>query len=155
MKTPATLAIIALAASTLAAHAKSVTLAEVPPAVQETIKANVRGATIEEIDVLTVDGRTLYVSEVDLPGDRDLDVHVSAEGQLIKTKEDIVITEAPAAVQDAVKKLEAEGGKLDDIDKEVAAGKATYHVDINRDKVADLDVVLAEDGSVISRQEEQ
>lgn len=155
MKMPATLAVLALASTAFSAQAKSVKLEEVPAAVQETIKANVRSATIEGIDVITVDGRTLYVSEVDLPGDKDLDIHVGAEGQLIKTKEDIAITEAPAAVQDAVKKLETEGGKLEDIDKEVASGKSTYHVDIDRDKAADLDVVLAEDGSVISRQEEQ
>ena len=51
---------------------------------------------------------------------------------MIKTREDAALSDAPDAVQDAVKKLVPAGGKVDDVDKEIAAGKVTYHVEIDR-----------------------
>lgn len=150
-----TLIAIALAATACTVHAGDVKLETLPAAVQETIRSNARGATVSDIDVLVVDGRTLYVSEVDLPGDKDLDIHVSAEGKLLKTSEDVELSEVPAPVREGIKKLEAGGGTVEDIDKEVADGKTTYHLDLDRTNAPDLDVILAEDGSVISQVEDR
>lgn len=153
MKTPTTLVIAALTASAITVWADDLKLENCPPAVQETIRANARDGKVDDVDTVTIEGKTLYVAEVNLANGKDLDVHVGSDGKLIKTTEDIQLSETPAAVQEAVKKLEAEGGRLDDIDKNVANGKITYEVDIDRSNAPDLDIVLDESGSVISRKE--
>jgi hypothetical protein len=104
--------------------------------------------------LITIEGRALYVAEVDLKGDKDLKLHVGSDGKLIKTREDAALSDAPDAVQDAVKKLVPAGGKVDDVDKEIATGKVTYDVEIDRPNAADLDVVVADDGTVIRRTED-
>ena len=146
--------VLAFAGTALSLQAKEMKLEECPAIVQETIRANARDGKIEEVDFLAIEDRTLYVAEINLAGGKDLKVHVTGDGKLAKTSEDAVLTEAPSAVQEAAKKLVPEGGKIDDVDKEVAAGKTTYEVDIDRPKAADLKVVLAEDGSIVRQTEE-
>lgn len=154
MKTPKTLIVLAFVGTALSLHAEEIKLEAAPAVVQETIRANARDGKIEEIDFLAIEDRTLYVAEINLAGGKDLKVHVSGDGKLVKTSEDAVLTDAPAAVQEAAKKLVPEGGKIEDVDKEVAAGKTTYEVDIERPNAGDLKVVLAEDGSVVKQTEE-
>lgn len=134
---------------------KDVALADCPAAVQEVIRSNSRSGKIDDVKMITVDGRSMYVAEVDLPGDRDLKLHISGAGALLKVREDIPQSEAPAAVLEAAKKLVPEGGKIDDIDKETAGGKVTYEVEIDRPKTADLKVVFNADGSIVSQREER
>ena len=154
MKTLQTLILAALAGSTLNLRADDMKLEQCPAAVQDTIRANARDGRIDDINLITIEGRALYVAEVDLKGDKDLKLHVGSDGKLIKTREDAVLGDAPDAVQDAVKKLMPAGGKVDDVDKETATGKITYHVEIDRPNAADLDVVVADDGTVIRRTED-
>lgn len=135
--------------------AKDVLLADCPAAVQEIIRTNSRSGKIDDVKLITVDGRSMYVAEVDLPGDRDLKIHVSGTGALLKIREEIPQSEAPAAVLEAAKKLVPPGGKIDDVDKETSDGKVTYEVEIDRPKAADLKVVFQADGSILSQREER
>lgn len=135
------------------AGAKDVKLADCPPAVRATIEGNKRDGRIDEVDRYLIEGKTLYVAEVDLPGDRDLKIHVGADGGLLKTREDIALAEIPAAVNRVVTDKLADG-KVDDVDKEIAGKTVTYHVEIDRKADADLKLVLAEDGKVLSETEE-
>ena len=141
MKTLEALILIALAGSTLNLKADDIKLERCPAAVQDTIRANARDGRIDDINAITIEDRALYVVEVDLKDDKDLKLHVGSDGKLIKTREDAALSDAPDAVQDAVKKLVPAGGKVDDVDKEIAAGKVTYHVEIDRPNAADLDAV--------------
>lgn len=135
--------------------AKDVPLSSVPAAVQEIIRSNSRSGKIDDVKQITVEGRTLYVAEVDLPGDRDLKIHVSGTGSLLKTREDIPFSEAPAPVQEAAKKLVPQGGKVDDVDKETANGKVTYEVEIDRPNAKDLKVLFSAEGAILSQREER
>jgi hypothetical protein len=93
------------------------------------------------------------VAEIDLPGKRDdLKVLVGSDGKLIKTREEIDLADAPTAVREAAAKLVPAGGELDDgVFREVTDGKATYSVEIDRPKIPDLDVLIAEDGTLINQ----
>ncbi|MGA7391741.1 MAG: hypothetical protein WBL40_10000 [Terrimicrobiaceae bacterium] len=121
MKTLEALILIALADSTLNLRADDIKLEQCPAAVQDTIRANARDGRIDDINLITIEDRTLYVVEVDLKGGKDLKLHVGSDGKQIKTREDAALSDAPDAVQDAVKKLVPAGGKVDDVDKEIAA----------------------------------
>ena len=103
---------------------------------------------------LTIDGKTLYVAAVDLADDLDLKIHVSSTGTLIKTREDMRFADVPANVQEAAKKLVPAGGKVDEVDKEVADGKVTYEIEIVRPNAPELEVVFGSDGAIISQKED-
>lgn len=147
---------ITLIALTGFAHAGSreVRLTECPAAVQATINANLRDGTIDEIESYAVENRSLYVAEVELPNGRDLKIHVAADGKLVKTREDSVLSESPPAVQKVVEGMLANGGRVDDVDKEIAGKSVTFHIEIERPGAPDLQVALSNDGKIISEKEE-
>lgn len=125
-------------------------LSDCPQAVQATVQANTRGGQIDEVDFISIDGKDIYIAEIDLPRDRDLKVYVSGNGSLVKTREDTLVREAPAAVRSAVQGL----GAIDDVDKETTGQTVTYHVEIDRQGARDLDVVVAADGTILSQTED-
>ncbi len=153
MKTIAKIAALALVipAASAQTERRELRLEDCPQAVRATIEANARGGRVEEVDFIGIDGKEIYIAEVELPKDRDLKVYVSGSGSLAKTLEDITLAEAPEAVQKAAREL---GGAIDDVDKEIAAGKTSYHVEIDRHGEPDLDVVIAADGTILTRTEE-
>ncbi|QJE98014.1 hypothetical protein [Luteolibacter luteus] len=153
MKTIATISVLALATSFASAQTqrREIRLADCPQAVQSTIQSNARGGHIDEVDFISIDGKEIYIAEVDLPRDRDLKVYVSGNGTLSKTLEDIALREAPEAVRNAVQGL---GGTVDDVDKEIAGQVVTYHVEIERHGARDLDVVVSSDGTILSQTED-
>lgn len=143
-----------LSIASISAYADGINLKDCPAPVQQTVQANNRGGALDEIEVVTIENRSLYVADYDLPNDQSLKVHVDGDGKLLKTSEDVDVAELPAAVGAAAQKLVPAGGKLSDVDKEVADGKTTYLVEIDRPDASDLEVVLAEDGAVVSQKEE-
>ncbi len=149
LKTILATGILALAAPAYADN--DIRLDECPAAVQKTILDNARGGKIDEIDVIRIEGKTLYIAEVDLPRDRDLKIHVAGDGALIKTREDISLATVPEAVRDA---LESYGGKIDDLELETANGVATYHAEIDYNGQPDLEVTVAADGRVLREVED-
>lgn len=154
MKKTPTIALLALAGATFTLHAADLKLEDCPPAVQETIRAQARDGRIDDIDQITIENRTIYVAEVESAPDRDLDVHVAADGKLLKTREDADFAALPAPVQEAAKKLVPAGGSIDSVDKEVANGVTTYEVEIERPQAADLEVIFSESGAVVSQRED-
>ena len=156
MKSPKTLIVLGVLGTAFWLRADDdLELEECPTNVQETIQANARGGTVEEVSSITIDDLTLYWAEVDLPGRKgDLKILVGSDGKLIKTREEIALIDTPRAVWETAEKLVPDGGELDDVDKEVTDGKATYSVQIDRPKAQDLDVLIAEDGTLISQRED-
>ncbi|HEY1084011.1 MAG TPA: hypothetical protein VGE29_17240 [Prosthecobacter sp.] len=137
-----------------AARAEDISLASCPVPVQETIQKNLHGGVLDEVKFISVAGRILYVAEVDLPGGRDLKVHVGRDGGLIKTREEITLAEVPAAVVTAAQKLVPEGGKIDDVDRETANGTVTYRIEIDRPLTRELKLHFAADGTVLNQRED-
>ena len=135
------------------ANAAEVRLADCPPAVQATIQQNSRDGRLDEIESYSIQGKALYVAEVELAGDRDLKIHVAADGTLVKTREDATLAEVPAAVRTAVEgKLN--GGVADDVDKETAGSTVTYHVEIDRKGAPDTNLTIDSAGKILSESEE-
>ena len=146
--------LLAVALPALPAVAGKIPLASCPPAVRETIRENSQGGKIDKIKRIRIEGRTLYVAEVDLPNDRELKIYIAGDGGLIKTRQEIALADAPAPVRDAARKLAAAGGRLDDVDREVADGKTSYRIEIDRRHRPDLKIVVAEDGAILSQKED-
>lgn len=147
--------ILSVALLTLACHAGAaeIRLADCPAAVRATIQQNSRGGHIDEVESHGIEGRTLYVAEVDLPGGRDLKIHVAADGALLKTREDSAIAEVPEAVRKAVE-ARLGGGIADDVDKETGGTVVTWHVEIDRKGAKDLELVIDSAGKILSETED-
>ena len=148
-------ALIALACTTALSSAqmerREVHLDECPQPVQATVNANASGGHIEEVDVIHIEGKTIYIAEIEQSRHRDLKVYVSGNGALLKTREELFLREVPEPVRTAAQGI---GGTVDDIEKETRGETVTYHVEIDRPGEADLDVVLAANGAILSQTEE-
>lgn len=148
-----TLVVVAILNASIA-RADEIALSACPPVVQETIRKELKGGTLDEVKHLSIEGRSLYIAQVELSGDRDLRIHVGSDGRLLKTREEITLLEAPVAVQETVKRLQPTGSRIDDVDREVTDAKTTYRIEIDRPQARDINLHLAEDGTVISQSED-
>lgn len=144
------LAIIILA---FPASAAEIRIEECPPAVQATIQQNSRSGLIEEVESYAIQGKTLYVAEVELPMDRELKIHVAADGALMKTREDTALAEVPEAVRSTVRSKIA-GGSVDDVEKLVVGQTVTFHIEIGRKSAPDLELVIDAEGKILSERED-
>lgn len=61
---------------------KEVTIDQVPAAVKATLLAEAKGATIQEIEMETKDGKTVYEAEVIIDG-WEVDIVVASDGTLL------------------------------------------------------------------------
>ena len=157
MKSPKTLIILAILGTAVGVRAgNELKLEQCPANVQETIRVNARGGDVDEVSAITIDDVTLYWAEVDVPERReDLKLLIGSDGKLIKTREEIDLADAPTAVREAAAKLVPDEGELNDgVDREVTDGKAAYAIEIDRANAPDLDVLIAEDGTVINQTED-
>jgi uncharacterized membrane protein YkoI len=66
---------------------RTVSLAEVPDAVRATILAQAQGNPVDEIEMETEQGRTVYEAEV-IVGGRTTEIEVAADGTLLGTESD-------------------------------------------------------------------
>lgn len=147
--------ILSIALISIAGHlsAAEVRLADCPSAVQATIQQNSRDGRLDEIESYSIQGKMLYVAEVELAGGRDLKIHVAADGALVKTREDSTLAEAPESVRKAVE-AKLNGGIADDVDKETVGQTVTYHVEIDRKGAPDLELTIDSAGKILSETEE-
>ena len=104
-------------------------LNETPPAVRETIAAQVGKGTLVEINRTTEDGETVYGVQM-TKGGSVRDFTVNASGELFGLK--MFLRETPEAVQKTVR-AEVGGGKLLEIEKNTEEGKLVYDVKMDKD----------------------
>jgi uncharacterized membrane protein YkoI len=103
---------------------KPVTLQQLPPAVQEAVKAHSKGATVRGFSMEVKDGRTLYEAEMRVNG-RTRDLTFDAKGTIVSDEQQTTLSEIPAAARAAIQKA-ATGGKLTLVEK-VMEGGATFY----------------------------
>ncbi len=150
--TPAILALTLTTGFALADDdGRELRLEDCPAPVRSTIESNARGGHVEEVEHIAIGDREIYLAEIDLPGDLDLTVHVLGNGSLVKTREDVAKEAIPAFASSLASDR---GGHLDDVDKEVASGKTTYHIEIDRRGQPDLDLITDEAGKILRETEE-
>ncbi len=144
---------LAIISTTLASQAAEIRLTDCPPEVQKTIQQNSRDGRIDDIESYSIQGKMLYVADVEIAANHDLKIHVAADGALVKIREDVILADAPEAVRKAIES-KLSGGKADDVDRETVGDTVTYYVEINRKGAPDLDLTISSDGKVLSEIED-
>lgn len=105
-------------------------LADTPNAVQEAIlDASARGE-LDELELEHFQGQAVYVAEIDLPGKRDLDVYVAADGRVVRTEEELTLAELPAEVRSTLQQQVGRSGKLEDISRVTVGKTVTFWAEI-------------------------
>ena len=157
MKLKSILFLLTCAAATIAsAAAKDIALAKCPAEVQATIRAHARDGKIDEVELLAIEGRRMFIAEVEFPGDKELKIYVLATGTLFKTREEIQIEEAPAKVQEAARQFIAQTGKVDDVVQITeAGGTVSYEVEIKRPREKEMKVLFSAEGAILSQKQKK
>ncbi len=100
-------ALIALCPSAILA-AKKLALTDLPPAVQKTVQAELKGGEIKNIDKETEHGVAQYEVETMLNG-KHRDFNVDTKGTLVSVEEETTIDSVPAPAKAAILKKVADG----------------------------------------------
>lgn len=132
-------------------------LDDCPEAVRAAVKKNGHDKDLTEIKVIDDGGTKSYSFETGSEKDgvdEEINYFYSSEGGLLRAEKDIALKAAPAAVQEALKKLAGATHVVDDVE-EVTAGKViTYKAEIESNGGADRKVRVSATGEVLELLEE-
>ena len=103
---------------------KKLTLKDLPPAVQQTVNAELKGGEIKSIDRETEHGVTQYEIETTVNG-KHRDFNVDLKGNLVVVEEETPIDAIPAPAKAAVLKKVADG-KLGLVETVTQGAKTLY-----------------------------
>jgi uncharacterized membrane protein YkoI len=96
----------ALLATAAFAQEKKIQRADLPPAVEKTVAAQIQGATVKGFSQEVENGQTLYEAELTVSG-HSKDISIDATGAIVEIEEQISLDSLPAAVKAG---LEAKAG---------------------------------------------
>lgn len=152
MKPPRYHILTCIAALTAPLHAdpegQDIRFDDCPAKVKATIRANTAGGIIDDVEWLRIDGRKIYIADIDISGSRDRELFVLGNGNLLKIREDMPFRKLPEAVKKTVKTF---AGRVDDVDLEISGGTKTYQIELDRYGKPDLNLLLSETGEVLDK----
>ncbi len=155
------------ATSGLAVAGDEVKIDQVPPAVRQTIERQKGAGTIDEIERETENGVVVYEVEIKRDG-REHEFRVREDGTLMPErrrdrvegavrdvvsplKTGLTLDQVPAAVRQTVQ-AQLQGGKVDEIERETENGRIFYEVEIERPDGTEIEIHVAEDGTLLPRE---
>ena len=101
-----------------------VTFQSLPPAVQEAVKTQSKGATLGGFSKEVKDGKTLYEAEMRVKG-RTRDLTFDAQGKIVSDEQETTLSDIPAGARSAIEKAAA-GGKLTLVEKVIEGNSTSY-----------------------------
>ena len=151
---------------------KEITIDEVPAAVKATILTEADGAPIQEIEMETADGKTVYEAEVIIDG-KEVEIEVAPDGTLLgkeieddeddddgndddedddedEIEEKVSLDDVPEAVKATMLK-EAAGAEIEEVVKETEDGQVVYEAEFEADG-QEIEIEVATDGTLLERE---
>lgn len=112
------LALIVVVSLGAAAQEKKIQRSELPPAVEETVKAQSAGATIRGFSEEIEHGKTFYEAEM-VVGDHSKDILIDGDGKVVEVEEQVAFDTLPPAVQQGLRAKAGNGqlGKVESLTK--------------------------------------
>lgn len=137
-----------------------------PPAVRHTLDEQAKGDPVKKITRQVVDGRTIYLVELERDNAINPRLRIAENGELVAERIDtsrlsldpnaptpdtynpiLILGNLPAAVQQTVRD-EARGRGIADIDREVSEGRTVYEVEFRAEGLNPR-IHVAEDGTLV------
>jgi uncharacterized membrane protein YkoI len=134
------------AAAKKPAAPKSLDLKTLPPAVQNGIQAETKGATIKNISKEVEDGKTQYEVETTVNG-KSRDLTFDSAGTTIEIEQEVTLDSIPAPVRAAIEKKTA-GGKITKVETVTRGKTTTYEATFTTKAGKTSEVAVNADGSV-------
>lgn len=143
-----------------------VSIDKVPAAARATIEAEAKGGTIEEIEMETENGQTVYEADVIIDG-QEVDIQVAPDGTLLgketeddeddddegdEDEEEVSLDDVPAAVKATILK-EAAGAEIEEVVKETEDGQTIYEAEVIISG-HETDIKVAVDGTLLGKEME-
>ena len=122
-------------------------MAELPVAVQKTVRAQSQGAKLTELSKLIEQGKTIYTAEM-LVNERTKEVLIDLDGKVVAVEDEINLEAAPPAVKAEFEKQAGKGKivKVESVTKDNSI--VAYEAHIKRDgKLTEIKV--GTDGKLI------
>ena len=151
MIVPGVLLTLAMILNGCALFSKEIKLEDVRPAAQAVIQSHTSGGTIEKITCEKEDGKHFYKVEYK-KGDREFELQVDDDGNVLETEEILSMEDLPPAVQATVK-AESAGGEIKELALETEDGKTFYEVEFEKNG-KEYEIKIKEDGTVLEREME-
>jgi len=168
-----TVCIGAVATQKIVEGEREVSIGQVPEAVRATLLAQAQGNGINEIEMETENGRTVYEAEV-IIGGQATDIKVAADGTLVgkeaddeegddedeadddddegEDEEQVALAQVPEAVRATIMK-EASGAEIKKIEKENENGQTIYSAELIISG-QEVDCKVAPDGTLLGKEME-
>ena len=151
-KSSAIMIILALGVvSSASSQEKKIQRADLPAAVEQTLKAQSAGATVQDLSMETEKGHTYYEAEMTVAG-HGKDVVIDEKGAVVEVEEEVMLDSLPSAVQEGLK-AKAGKGKIGKIESVTKGGKLVAyeaHVVTNGKK---SEVKVGPDGKPLDAEE--
>jgi len=125
-------------------------LADLPSAVQETIKRELGGVSPEKIERDTDDGEVVYEVDAETADGREIDLEVAEDGTLLEKQEEVRLADVPAAVRATIER-ELGGVSPEEIERQTENGEVVYEVDAETADGREIDLEVAEDGTLLDK----
>ena len=133
---------------------EQITIEQTPAPVKAVVQKEAEGLKIEVVVRLTVDNKTMYM--VQLTGqNRSGELIVEPDGKLVskQSQETLTLEQAPPAIKATLQK-EAEGLKLDTLERIAAGGTIIYQAAFSAEGKT-LSLELDADGKVVGKESEE
>lgn len=127
-----------------AASEKKVKMQDLPPAVQETVKAQTQGAALLGLNMEVENGKTEYEAETKVSG-HSRDIQIDPTGKIVAIEEEVPFDSIPAAAKAGLTKLAA-GGKIKKVESVTKGNTVTYEAVVTKDGKSS-EIVVAANGS--------
>lgn len=116
---------VILVAPVMAADAeKKIQMQDLPPAVQQAVQEQSKGATVRGLAREVENGKTLYEAELSVDG-RTKDITLDADGKVLIVEDEVAIESIPAPARDAIQKAVGRG-KLEKVESVAEKGTTFY-----------------------------
>jgi uncharacterized membrane protein YkoI len=102
-----------------------VKMADLPAAVQKTVKEQSAGGTIRGLSKETEHGKTTYEAELTINGQKK-DIEMDAAGNVLEAEDEVTIADIPAAARAAIEKS-AGSGKVLKVEAVTQHGQVTAY----------------------------
>jgi uncharacterized membrane protein YkoI len=110
---------------------QKIKLQDMPPAVQQAVKEQSKGAIVRGYLKEVEDGKTFYEAELTVNG-RAKDVSFGADGKVVAVEEVVTLDSIPAPAREAIQKAVGTG-KIDKLESVTEKGTTNYEAAITKD----------------------
>jgi uncharacterized membrane protein YkoI len=121
---------VTLACGALCAADQKIKLQDMPPAVQQAVKAQSKGATVRGYAKEVEDGTTSYEAELTVKG-RAKDISFGADGKVLAIEETVTLASIPTPARAAIHKI-AGAGKVNKVESVAEKGTTNYEAAITK-----------------------